>query len=60
MQTGELVASRFEIEDLAGEGGMATVYRARDRTTGHAVALKLLRDAGPADRLRFERRKAVI
>lgn len=60
MQQGELVASRFEIEDLAGEGGMATVYRARDRMTGQSVALKLLRDAGPADRLRFEREGQVL
>jgi serine/threonine protein kinase len=45
-----LVARRFEIERRAGSGGMGDVYRARDRHTGAAVALKLTRgDAGGPD-----------
>ncbi|HEY2367607.1 MAG TPA: protein kinase, partial [Polyangiaceae bacterium] len=43
------------IEALAGSGGMADVYRARDRTTENLVALKLLRATGPEDVARLAR-----
>lgn len=46
MQRGDIVAERFEIEALAGAGGMGAVYRALDRTNGTAVALKVLTGAG--------------
>ncbi|HZF49685.1 MAG TPA: protein kinase [Polyangiaceae bacterium] len=36
------LGGRFEIEQLVASGGMATVYRARDRASGAHVALKLL------------------
>ncbi len=32
--------SRYELETLIGEGGMASVYRARDRESGRTVAFK--------------------
>jgi tetratricopeptide (TPR) repeat protein len=55
MEPGSIVAERFEIEVLAGTGGMGSVYRARDCATGHSVALKLLRhEAAHASRLRRE------
>ncbi|MEE2757607.1 MAG: protein kinase [Myxococcota bacterium] len=38
----ELVANRFELNELLGEGGVSRVYRAYDRTVGHEVAIKLL------------------
>ena len=44
MDPGTVVASRFVVESLAGEGGMSVVYRASDRLTGDVVALKVLRD----------------
>ncbi|MEZ4297653.1 MAG: protein kinase [Polyangiaceae bacterium] len=47
-----VIAGRFEIEALAGQGGMGAVHRAIDRVSGEPVALKLfhVRDA---DRERF-------
>ena len=49
---------RFEIVREIGRGGFGTVYEARDPELGRAVALKLLRRAGPkelkADRMLAE------
>jgi len=42
MHPGSVIANRFELEAVAGTGGMGTVYRALDRSTGTRVALKLL------------------
>ena len=42
--TGRL-KGRFEIMEQIGEGGFATVYRAKEATTNKIVALKLLKDA---------------
>jgi eukaryotic-like serine/threonine-protein kinase len=54
---GVVLAERFEIETLVGQGGMSLVYRALDRTTNQLVALKLvLAESHEADRLeRFAR-----
>ena len=50
MRAGTLIADRFEVEAHAGAGGMGAVYRARDRTSGATVALKLLHsDDGSQD-----------
>ncbi len=38
---GAVVAGRFVVERLAGEGGMASVYLARDKERGERVALKV-------------------
>ena len=38
----QLIADRFELQDLLGRGGMGEVYRARDTQTGEAVAVKAL------------------
>ncbi len=42
--TGRL-KGRFEIMEQIGEGGFATVFRAKEATTNKIVALKLLKDA---------------
>ncbi len=39
---GRLVDARYEIVDRVARGGMATVYRARDRRLDRLVALKLM------------------
>src|SRR5262249_2199808 len=52
---GDLIAERFEIEAMAAAGGMARVYRARDRETGRVVAVKLLEAAGDETIARFAR-----
>ncbi|AUX21003.1 protein kinase [Sorangium cellulosum] len=55
MREGDLVGDRFEIEAHASAGGMAQVFRARDRLTGEPVALKILERRGPQETHRFVR-----
>jgi eukaryotic-like serine/threonine-protein kinase len=55
MNQGDWVADRFEIHRRVGSGGMGEVFRALDRTTGGAVALKIMMPGGSADQARFER-----
>ena len=41
---GQLFAGRYELQDLAGTGGMSSVYRARDAVLEREVAIKILHD----------------
>lgn len=45
MRSGKLVDNRFELHEVAGTGGMGTVYRATDRSLGIPVAFKVLHSA---------------
>jgi tetratricopeptide (TPR) repeat protein len=60
MMPGQHIDGRFEIEREAGEGGMGTVFRARDRETGMPVAVKVLLDSGVHDVERFAREVQVL
>ena len=42
LQCGKFLASRFEIGSRIGQGGMGTVYEARDTLRNEAVAIKVL------------------
>jgi serine/threonine-protein kinase len=46
---GELIAERYELEELVGTGGMSSVYRARDNLLERDVALKVLHEQFTAD-----------
>lgn len=60
MRPGTVIADHYEIVQLAGVGGMAEVYRGRDKRTGQRVALKILLDGQAHDEGRFEREIAAL
>src|SRR5690606_18165326 len=39
---GQVIAGRYELQAMIGEGGMARVWRAHDRTLARPVAVKFL------------------
>ena len=41
-QPGDLIADRYELEELCGTGGMSSVFRAHDRQLERRVAIKIL------------------
>lgn len=54
---GIVLGHRYQLEERLGHGGFATVWRARDRSTGSQVALKVLHDHLNADPERVSRFK---
>ena len=61
VQVGELIVGRYELEELVGEGGMSSVYRAYDTVLERRVAIKVLhehfsRDPEYVERFRREAR----
>ena len=59
-RVGDLVADRYEIVRIIGEGGFAVVYRARDAKLGGEVAIKVLDPEKSAKRSFVERFKQEI
>ena len=43
-QPGDLIADRYELEELVGTGGMSSVFRAHDRQLERLVAIKILHE----------------
>ena len=63
MPVGQLIADRYELKDVVGTGGMASVYCAYDTLLERNVALKILHehhgeDGDFVDRFRHEARAA--
>ncbi|HVR85301.1 MAG TPA: protein kinase [Planctomycetota bacterium] len=61
-EVGKVLDDRFELKEVLSEGGMATVYRAVDRSTGEAVAVKIpfMRfESDPGSYTRFEREEQI-
>ncbi len=59
---GTVVHGKYEVEELVGQGGMGSVYRAKQINLGRAVALKVLAPALASNELgrrRFEREARV-
>src|SRR3989441_13004824 len=53
---------QYELLDVIARGGMATIFRARDRENGHTVALKVPHLEYASDLIfhrRFEREEAI-
>ncbi|MDB6023182.1 MAG: Protein serine/threonine phosphatase, partial [Pedosphaera sp.] len=62
LQVGALLDDRFEITDVIARSGMASLFRANDRQTGKAVALKvplLQFESDPAGFDRFKREEEI-
>jgi eukaryotic-like serine/threonine-protein kinase len=59
---GDVLAGRYELEQLVGAGGMSSVYRAHDRVLERTVALKVLHErlAAQGDILDRFRREAKL
>jgi eukaryotic-like serine/threonine-protein kinase len=59
LQPGMVLAERYEIVDILGQGGMGAVYKAIDRELNRTVAVKVIRpdlarDQGIVDRFKQE------
>ena len=55
LQPGDLIADRYELEELVGSGGMSDVFRARDNQLGRRVAIKILHERYAGDPEYLER-----
>ena len=54
---GNVISSRYEIYEKIGEGGMAVVYKAKDKLLNRFVAIKILKDEYATDEMFVKRFK---
>jgi eukaryotic-like serine/threonine-protein kinase len=55
VKPGDILGGRFELAERAGAGGMGEVFRAKDRVTGEAVAVKVMQGKQGAASAHFQR-----
>jgi len=60
VKSGDVLADRFEVLELAGSGGMGQVFRALDRVTGDCVAVKVMHGGDARESARFVREARVL
>lgn len=60
LQPGTVLDGRFEVERHVADGGMGSIFRARDHRTNKRVAIKVLHDLGAQDRVRFFREARLL
>jgi tetratricopeptide (TPR) repeat protein len=60
VRVGDLIGERFQIEAVAGSGGMGKVYRCRDRSSGQLAAVKVLEKLTLDHARRFERESWIL
>jgi hypothetical protein len=60
LEPGTVVADKYRVERLLGEGGMGKVYRALRLTDSRPVALKLVRAGDPTILARFAREAELV
>ncbi len=60
MDAGDVVASRFELERVAGAGAFGRVFRGRDLQTGDAVAIKVIDESRREIVDRFRREATLL
>jgi serine/threonine protein kinase len=60
LDAGTVLADKYRIGELLGEGGMGKVYRAERLADGRAVAIKLVRGGNPRTLARFAREAELV
>jgi hypothetical protein len=60
MEAGDVVGDRFVLERFVGSGGMGSIWRAIDRSTGALCAIKFMSPEVESESARFSRESAVL